>query len=96
MMTKDPNTSQATPPWEGLDMGIWADDGTVWLPKALYPARTDAKKWAVENCGVMWIDVRCRTVWMVFDPEAEDEERPYVRVLPDVWTESEPFECWEI
>jgi len=76
-----------------LDMGIWADDGTIWLPKALYPTCNDAKRWAVANCGVLWIDVRCRTSWMVYDSEEAGEETPYIKCLPEV---EGAFACWEI
>ena len=76
-----------------LDMGIWSDDGTVWLPKRLYPTRSLAKKFAVEFMGAHWLDVRCRTSWMAMDAE-HDESGWYIKALPGVHPGA--FECWEL
>lgn len=77
-----------------LDMGIWSSDGDrVWLPKALFPTRNDAKRFAVENCEASWIDVRVRTRWMVSAPHGPLDDFPYH--LTDADDEG-AFECWEI
>lgn len=76
-----------------LDMGIWADDGRVWLPKALYPKRTAAKKFAVAECGQTYIDVRVKTVFMRDAASSAFDEYPYVTCEAD---EPGAFEVWEI
>ena len=75
-----------------LDMGIWSDDGTVWLPKALYPTRSHAKKFAVENFSATYIDVRVRTRWVRYEPSAPPE------IAYEICAANAPdaFECWEI
>lgn len=81
-----------------LDMGIWSDDGTVWLPKALYPKRSEAKMFAVREWPASYIDVRCRTRWMRHAPDAPEAayseyEHYYVMCSKD---DEGAFECWEI
>ena len=76
-----------------LDMGIWSDDGTVWLPKELYPKRTEAKMFAVEHLSHSYIDVRVRSRWMRCEPNPEIEDMPYEVSSPDA---EGAFECWEI
>lgn len=76
-------------------MGIWWNDGEkVWLPKAFYATRNDAKRFAVAECYSHWIDVRVRTVWVLEVPdELWPDEFLYRRSdknTPGV------FECWEI
>ncbi len=79
---------------ENLDMGIWSDDNTlVWLPKAIYPSRNDAKRFAVQELEHTWIEVRVRTVWMCPDEDFMREGR-YVKCLPDL--NPDAIECWEI
>ena len=76
-----------------LDMGIWSDDNSlVWLPKELYPARNDAKRFAVAELEAVWVEIRVRTAWMCPD-EAFLHEGLYVKCLPD---HPEAIECWEI
>jgi hypothetical protein len=58
---------------EGLkepdEMGVWSEaQETVWLPRSLYPARTDAIRWAIDQWSVGWLDVRCLSRWMRYEP----------------------------
>lgn len=76
-----------------VDMGIWADDGRIWLPKQLYTTRNDAKQFAVEEAGATWIDVRVRSRWMKYAPTSAFDDTPYF-VTED--RDPEGFECWEI
>ena len=73
-------------------MGIWSDDGTVWLPKALYPTRTEAKMFAVENCSATYIDVRVRSRFMRYEVTAPSE-LAYEMCAPNA---PDAFECWEV
>jgi hypothetical protein len=75
-----------------LDMGIWSDDGTIWLPKELYPTRGSAKMFAVEQ-GADFLEVRVRTCWMYENPEPDIVDMPYQTTNPD---RPGAFECWEI
>jgi hypothetical protein len=76
-----------------LDMGIWSDDGTIWLPKALYPTRSEAKMWYAEQMTCDYIDVRCRTRWMRVEPDPDYRDMPYVISEKDA---EGAFECWEL
>lgn len=78
-----------------LDMGIWSDDGTVWLPKRLYPTRNDAKRFAVAEMFHTWIETRVRTRWMRDRAGEPGVEADYSFWLcsPD---DEGAFECWEI
>jgi len=72
-------------------MGIWSDDGIVWLPKQNFPTRNDAKRFAVNEMGHAWVEVRVRTCWMKPDPESS--EGLYARSGQG---EAGAFECWEV
>lgn len=76
-----------------LEMGIYADDGTVWLPKEFHPERNGAKMWAVDNLDLVYLDIRVRTRWMVFSPEWAGDDQPYHVCGKD---HIGAFECWEI
>lgn len=77
-----------------LDMGIWSDDGIVWLPKELFPTRNDAKRFAVAEMDHEWIEVRVRTKWMKrVRLSLLDEYGYYLLASPG---EEGAFECWEI
>lgn len=78
---------------ENLNMGIWSDDGTVWLPKQLFPLRSGAKMFAVDYLGHAYIETRVRTRWMVFSPEYPGDEQPYHVCAKD---HIGAFECWEV
>jgi hypothetical protein len=77
---------------ELLDLGIRSDDGTCWLPKAIYSTRSEAKMFAVEYLDSIYIEVRVRTRWMRQEPENDPEMEFEVcdRDHPNA------FECWEI
>ena len=75
-----------------LDMGIWSDDGTVWLSKASCSTRSSAKMFAVEHLGHVFIEVRVRTRWM---REVEDGQWDLNYQVCDPKDE-DAFECWEI
>ncbi len=75
-----------------LDMGIWSSSGDwVALPKAFFPARNDAKRFAVENCEAAWIDIRVKTTWMKDVAKSAFCDFPYVFSERD---DPEAFECW--
>lgn len=76
-----------------LDMGIWSEDGTVWLPKQLFPTRNDAKRFAVAEMDHCWIDVRVRTKWMKHAPTSPLDDYGYHFAEPG---EPGAFECWEV
>lgn len=76
-----------------LDMGIWSEDGIVWLPKRLFPTRNDAKRFAVAEMEHHWIDVRVRTKWMKHAPVSPLDDYGYHLAEPG---EEGAFECWEI
>ena len=51
------------------EMGVWSDDDAwIWLPRSLYPKRNDAVKWAMKQWSCHFLDVRCLSRWMVYDP----------------------------
>ena len=78
-----------------LWMGIWSDDGTVWLPKKDHPKRSQAKSFAVQEMDAVYIDVRVRTRWMVRDDDGGEcgFDVCYVVCNPG---DDGAFECWEI
>jgi hypothetical protein len=79
---------------EDLKMGIWSEDGDrVWLPKELFPTRSDAKRFAVMYCEATWIDVRVRTRWMAYAPHSAFDDYPYHLTDKD---DEGAFACWEI
>jgi hypothetical protein len=81
------------PSLDGLDMGIHANDGVVWLPKAFAATRNAAKQWALTHGFIdSYIDARVRTVFMAEDDE-HDESGWYVKCLPEA---EGAIECWEI
>jgi hypothetical protein len=66
-------------------MGVWEECGdTVWLPRSLYTKRSDAVKWATQEWGVHWLEVRCLSRWMRYTP--------YVFTDPD-YIEDQWSEC---
>lgn len=67
-------------------MGVWSEYGEVWLPRALYPRRWDAIKFALDHWGAdHFLDVRCLSRWMRYAPnEAPPNEADYP---VDYWIE---------
>jgi hypothetical protein len=69
-------------------MGVWSEDGEVWLPREHYPKRSDAIRWAVDQWVCRWIDVRCLSRWMRYEPLLARNFDGEV-----VWEEDRWFEC---
>ena len=74
-------------------MGAWSDGGDiVWLPRSLYPKRSGAIKWAVDEFDAMWTDVRCTTVWMRYEPEGGED---FWREVEDGFA-PDAFRAWRL
>jgi hypothetical protein len=54
-------------------MGVHSEDGTIWLPRSLYPKRADAMSMVAEHSGALFIQVRARARWMRYSPRATVE-----------------------
>lgn len=56
-------------------MGAWTDSGDiVWLPHSLYPKRQAAIMWAMEQWDCNFIQVRCRSRSMRYEPDAAEDQ----------------------
>lgn len=76
-------------------MGVWTDAGdTVWLPRSLYPERSQAMTWAMREWSCLYLEVRCLARWMRWDSRPRDYP-------VDLWVECEKgddgaFRVWRL
>ena len=81
-------TSSTIEPHLPDSMGIWSEDGEVWLAKEHYPKRSQAIMFAMKHFGCGFIEVRCRSRWMRYDPQEYPESvEPLVFITEDFWVE---------
>lgn len=98
----DARSAATTEPKLPDEMGIWTDGGeTIWLPKALYPKRSDAIRFAMEQFGCGFTDLRCLSRWMRYQPFTAYNLDGSVSWSEDEWCEcgkddAGAFQVWKL
>lgn len=80
--------SEATLVREPDDMGIWSEDGEIWLPRSRYPKRSAAIQFAMREWSVTFTEVSCWARWMRYEPFTAHNLDGSV-----AWTEDRWYEC---
>lgn len=84
------------------EMGVWSDGGeTVWLSRDLYPKRSGAIQWAVNQWLCDWTEVSCLSRWMRYTPHIARDAEGNELWRDDLWSECEgtderAFSVWRL
>lgn len=88
------------------EMGVWSEDGVIWVTREHYPTRWDAIKFGMEHLETYCLpDVRCRSRYMRYQPHVvppfEWDGRKDPGYTDDEWYECAPdadgaFRVWRL